>query len=262
MKSYTYPISYTEMCPYYPVTVVGTTCLSVDTSNRLSISKLNSKQSIIGKKIYLGWLASINRATLSTTILSINKNIININRKNIQIEPGGSNSSFGYYTAEYYSSFTDDRTYTNNQDSEKNITFNNTSPSLCYSHNIEGTIFGELNFTIETYVNGIIQNPNSITVIVQSTNINLTQKSTGKYEGTWNNLMRRFSNLDINYSINLTMPPNQTSTISIVLIIDKIELFEYICQTTSIPLKQGTHLQLIPGLGPFYMMIDDFLYDD
>src|SRR5574343_1615113 len=117
MKSYTYPINYTEMCSY-DVGVVGTTCLIADVSNRLTISKLNSKKSIIGKTIYLGEPVYIKNNEIcykiSAIISSINKNIINIDRESLLPGPlyNEHNEDISYYQTHYYPEYTDARNHT------------------------------------------------------------------------------------------------------------------------------------------------------
>lgn len=293
MKSYTYPINYTEMCPY-DVTVVGTTCLLADASNRLTISKLDSKESIIGKTIYLGMIVYANNNeiyyTISAIISSINKNIINIDRESLL--PGPlyyvPSEDISYYQTHYYPEYTDARNhimYSSNRDilligngiSELSYLPDNLPsymhmfglqrkllPSLCSVHSwAVNAISGKIELSINITIDNIPIEVNHSYIKIQSSEWSNQNIKNIIWEGE----LIKTTELHIEYAFILTIPQevNRDDGMNIIIktTINNIELYEHICQTKKQPVIENK-LTKILRIGAMYnhAIIGDPLYND
>lgn len=292
MKAYTYPINYTEMCPYN-VTIVGTTCLLADVSNRLTISKLNSKNSIIGKTIYLGSFVNVidneMNYVVSATISSINNNIINIDRNSLLPGPlyNVNREDIGYYQTHYYSEYTDARNhimYSSDRDillignkiSELSyLPYDLPSymhmfglqrkllPSLCSVRSPwANAISGKIGLSIDITIDDIPIEVNHSYIKIQSSEWSNQDIKNIIWEGD----LIKTTELHIEYAFILTIPQevNRDDGMNIIIktTINNIELYEYICQTKKQLVKEDVLTNIFMIGKNYNAIIDNLLYDD
>lgn len=253
MKSYTYPINYTEMCPY-SVAAVGTTCLLADVSNRLTISKLNSKESIIGKPI------ASTFGDFTAIISGINKNVIMIDRTTISPQTS-------YYTLNYETSPTSEHKFEFNESVTTedspwldgvSLWFEFSTPLMMYATD-SAFITGTFNYAIKTmlngenripkqgYIRGLYSNKFSIKDLPYIDN---------EFRGSYI-ISQNYPEIYtyINYRFYIAVPAWTTSTIHVEIKISEFDLYEQLCPNNIVNLEMGTH-SCLPNISELIEMTD------
>lgn len=261
MKVYTYPIKYTEMCPY-SVTAVGTTCLLADVSNRLTISKLNSKESIIGKPI----ASTFGDRRFFTAIISeINKNVIMVDRTTISPQTS-------YYTLNYITSPTSEHKFEFNESVTTegspwldgvSLWFEFSTPLMMYATD-SYFITGTFNYAIKTILNGENRIPKQGYIgglYVNEFSIKDLPYIDNEFRGSYI-ISQDYPEIYtyINYRFYIAVPAWTTSTIHVEIKISEFDLYEQLCPNKIVNLKMGTHLCL-PTMYPRYeVTLGDLMY--
>jgi len=297
MKAYTYPINYTEMCPYSG-TVAGTLCISMDISNRLTISKLDLKKSIIGKTIYFcnGFHNPTPQFYLfKAIIIGIYKNIITISRTSLTRGPAYTNKAddIGYFSTDYYDDFIDSRQH--KRYTSRNIffigeTINELSdlpisiksymnmfskaqkvlPSLCNVYNSGTAISGKLEFNIEIIINGISIIPTQSYILIQSTDEFIDQDIKSMiWEGNLNPItqFKVHTEFNIKYAFIIILPPElelvDDLNILVKTTITDIDLYEHKCINMKTSISPHTYKETLMINRLYNITIDNyFMYDD
>lgn len=261
MKVYTYPIKYTEMCPY-SVTAVGTTCLLADVSNRLTISKLNSKESIIGKPI----ASTFGDRRFFTAIISeINKNVIMVDRTTISPQTS-------YYTLNYITSPTSEHKFEFNESVTTegspwldgvSLWFEFSTPLMMYATD-SVFITGTFNYAIKTMLNGENRIPKQGYIrglYLNEFSIKDLPYIDNEFRGSYI-ISQDYPEIYtyINYRFYIAVPAWTTSTIHVEIKISEFDLYEQLCPNKIVNLKMGTHLCL-PTMYPRYeVTLGDLMY--
>ena len=255
------------MCPY-SVAVVGTTCLLADESNRLMISKLNSKEGIIGKPI--ASTRPRHFGDFTAIISEINKNVIMVDRTTISPQTS-------YYTLNYETSPTSEHKFEFNESVTTegspwldgvSLWFEFSTPLMMYATD-SAFITGTFNYAIKTMLNGENRIPKQgyieglyIDKYFHEFSIKKLPYIDNEFRGSYI-ISQNYPEIYIyiNYKFYIAVPAWSTSTIHVEIKISEFDVYEQLCPNKIVNLKMGTH-SCLPTMYPRYeVTLGDLRYE-